>query len=386
MKLGWIVCGLYSVGLLAQIPQLPSPGGRYGIGRAGYDWKDASRQRELMVYFWYPTDGPARDGHGVYFPGAAEMEKVPAVQARMRRAYSDAWTAMLSGAIFSHAAEGAAAAKTPGRFPLVVFSHGLGSTSFNYTCLIEDLVSRGYVVAAIEHTNSAKAVWFPDGRVIPMDEGSQRVRGAGAAKGIDEGAADVRFVLDRVTSLNRSRREFPLAGRIDFTAAAAMGHSLGAEFAARACQLDPRFRACVDLDGGMVPVAALPISDDGAVIRQPLLLLEAYHPESRMGGLSHETILEYYKIREAQLRNCPRGTYSVVLRSEGIEHPSFGDLPLLFPGRDGYPERAISLHNLDLIERFIREFLDRTLKRKEAPLFDGRGVGVPEATITPYGR
>ena len=336
-----------------------------------------------MVYFWYPTSGKSGDTRGVYFPGAAQMEKVPEAQARMHRAYNVAWPGMLSGEIFSHAAERAPAATASGRFPIVLFSHGLGGTGFNYTCLIEDLVSRGYVVAAIEHTYSAKAVWFPDGRVIPMEEAVKRP-GAGAAQGINEGAADVRFVLDRVTTLEGNTGDFLLAGRVDPKAAAAMGHSLGAEFAARACQLDPRFRACVDLDGGMVPVAALPISDDGATIRQPLLFLEAYHPESRMGGLSHEAVAQYFKTKEEQLQNCPRGTYDVVLQSEGIEHPSFTDLPVLFAGRDGYPDTAVALHNLDLIERFIREFLGKTLKWEKAPLLEG-SAHIPEATVTAYG-
>lgn len=384
MKFGFLAA-LFSFLAFGQTPKLPSPAGNFGVGRVAYDWTDASRKRELMVYFWYPTSPKSGDTRGVYYPGAAQMERVPEVQTRMHRAFNVAWPGILSGDIYSHAAERAPVAATPGRFPIVVFSHGLGSTSFNYTCLIEDLVSRGYVVAAIEHTYSAKAVWFPDGRVVPMEEASQRPRGAGAAQGIDEGAADVRFVMDRVAALDSDPRGFLLARRIDGKAAAAMGHSLGAEFAARACQLDSRFRACVDLDGGMVPVAALPISDDGAAIRQPLLFLEAYHPESRMGGLSHETIAQYYTKKEEQLNNCPRGTYDVVLRSEGIEHPSFSDLPVLFAGHDGVPETAVSLHNLDLIERFIREFLDKTLKQKKSPLLDG-SASLPEATVTPYGR
>jgi hypothetical protein len=34
--------------------------------------------------------------------------------------------------------------------------------------LIEDLVSHGYVVASIEHTYTVKAVWFPDGAMVPV--------------------------------------------------------------------------------------------------------------------------------------------------------------------------------------------------------------------------
>ena len=387
------------------LPRIPAPSGPFGIGRIGYDWTDPSRRddystdpkahRELMVYFWYPTSERIADPRGPYFPGAQQMDIVPEIQSRMRRAFGGNWPSIVSETIFSHAVGHAPVAKRPRQFPVIVFSHGAGSTGFNYTCLIEDLVSRGYVVAAIEHTYAAKAVWFPDGRVIPLHDDSppaglspaerSKWMGARITAGINEGAADVRFVLDRLTKMNGDTQRFPLAGRVDLNRAAAMGHSAGAEFAARACQLDARFKACIDLDGGMVPVAALPLSSDGATMKQPLLFLEAYHPESQMGGLSHATIAQYYKTKEEQLQSCPRGTYAVVLQSAGIAHPSFSDIPLLFAGQNEWPEIPVVLHNLDLIERFVREFAGKTLKHEKAPLLDGGAAPVPEATVERYG-
>ena len=95
-----------------------------------------------------------------------------------------------------------------------------------------------------------------------------------------------------------------------------------------------------------------PVEDGmSTLVVAQLLFLEAYHPESTMGGLPHERIAEYYKTKEQQLQDCPRGTYNVVLRSEGIAHPSFTDEPVLLHGRNGLPELPAALHNLDLIER-----------------------------------
>ena len=367
------------IGQSDRLPRIPVPDGAFGIGRVGYDWIDTARTtpRELMVYFWYPTEDKSAGTRGAYLPGAARMDSIPETRTLMARAFGDQWPSILSGAIFSHAAEeGAPAAKSPRQFPLVVFSHGLGSTGFNYTCLIEDLVSRGYVVAAIEHTYVAKAVWFPHGRVIARDEKR-------TADLIEEGAADVRFVLDRLGEVNGDGRHFLLAGRIDLQRVAAMGHSAGAEFAARACQLDGRFKACVDLDGGMVPVAALPVAADGATQKQPLLFLEADHPEKGMAA-THEQALEYLKKKDEQLRSCPAGSYAVVLKSPGIAHPSFSDVLLLFAGQNGYPETDVVLHNLDLIEAFTREFLGRNLKGEKAPLLDG-SKRLPEATVQAVG-
>jgi pimeloyl-ACP methyl ester carboxylesterase len=386
------------------LPKLPAPSGRFGIGRVGYDWIDVSRpdrysgspkaHRELMVYFWYPTSKKLADTKGPYLPGAQRMDTLPEIQSRMRQEFRSNWPAMVSGAIFSHASERAPVAKSARRFPVIVFSHGLGSTGFNYTCLIEDLVSRGYVVASVEHTYTALAVWFPDGRVVlrhdeppPVGlspEEKSRWMGTRISELISEGAADVCFVLDRMTEMNGDTQHFLLAGRIDLNRVAAMGHSAGAEFAARACQLDARFKACVDLDGGMVPVAALPDYPDGATMKQPLLFLEAYHPESQMGGTAAQHA-EYFKKKEQQLQTCRPGSYDVVLRSPGIAHPSFSDIPLLFAGQDEFPRRNVVLHNLDLIGRFVREFLGKNLRQEDAVLLDGGNAAIPEATVQQYG-
>lgn len=61
------------------------------------------------------------------------MGTLPEVQGRMRQVFGSRWPAMVSGAIFSHAAEGAPPINSSRPFPLVIFSHSLGMTSFNYT-------------------------------------------------------------------------------------------------------------------------------------------------------------------------------------------------------------------------------------------------------------
>jgi hypothetical protein len=263
-----------------------------------------------------------------------------------------------------------------------------------YTSLIENLVSHGYVVAAIEHTGSAIAVVFPDGRITPFHADNPPANLAPAERfkwmgnsisaGISEGAADVRFVLNRLTELNADvHQHFLLAGRLDLNRVAAMGHSAGAEFAARACQLDARFKACVDLDGGMVPVAALPEYPDGETLKQPLLFLEAFHSESNMGG-THEQHEEYFKKKEMQLQTCRPGSYDVILDPPGIRHGSFSDYPLLAAG-DHAAEAKIAQHNLDQTQEYVREFLDKNLKGAKAPLFDGGIASHPEATVQVYG-
>jgi dienelactone hydrolase len=395
---------LLTAGVALTPGQLRPPAGPFGIGRIACDWTDATRpawdstdpqaHRELMVYLWYPTAKPAQDVRQPYFPGASQLDASPETQLPLRDLFRANWPLIVSGAIFSHAVERAPAAKTHGRFPLVIFSHGAGGSGFEYTSLIEDLVSRGYVVAAIEHTGLGSVVLFPKGRTFVPHEFSPpsglssaekaRFRGHRIGLAIAEGAADERFVLDRLSALNKGNaRRFSLAGKLDLNRVATMGHSAGAEYAARAGQLDGRFKACVDLDGGMPPIAALPDFSDGATMKQPLLFLEGYHPESTTGG-THAQIMDFLKKKEEQLQTCPRGSYAVELKSPGMVHGSFSDHPLLSAAGRG-ADVEVALHNLDMIEAFIRAFLDRNLMQTQSTLFDGARATFPEATVKPYG-
>ena len=409
-RLGFLFCAISLIPVTnnaaprpdAAAPQLSVPSGPSGIGRVGHEWIDSSRpdrfssapdaHRRLMVYLWYPTAQKSDNTRGVYLPGATQMDANADAQRVMRDDQGANWSLIASGAIYAHAVDDAAVAKQPAKFPVVILSHGLGGSGFAYTSLIEDLVSHGYVVAAIEHTYTAGAVVFPNGDIVLQhrdqpspgltpEEQFKRMA-ASVTETITEGAADVRFVLDKLIALD-SDAHSPFSGRLDLGEAAAMGHSAGAEFAARACQLDARFKACVDLDGAMVPVAALPDYSDRAAMKQPLLFLEVRQAGSKMFG-SAEQIQGYFKKKEEQFQTCcPPGSYAVELRSPGVTHGNFSDEPLLEAAKASDTE--IARHNLDLIETFIRAFLDQTLQGARQPLFNGSQNRVSEASIRKLG-
>ena len=389
----------------AEAPRLPEPSRPYGIGRVAYDWTDTTRfdtlgpdpkrNRELMVWLWYPVEQTSAEPHGAYLPKAKQIDADPQLGPSMREGYGATWPQILSGAVYSHVIENAPVAKTPKRFPVVIFSHGLGGNGFGYTALFESLVSRGYVIAAIEHPGTADVVVFPDGRLVPMahdtpppgltQEQSFKRMMDRVGQGIEVGAADERFVLDRLTQLNSaSQKQFALAGHLDLIHTAMMGHSAGADFAARACELDSRFTACVDLDGAMAPVEALPEYPDGKTIQQPLLFLDAYHDEAHIFG-THEQKLAFFQKEKDQLAKCPAGSYRVTLNPPGMVHGSFSDTYVLHAGNT--PEQmAQALHNLALTQAYILAFLDKNLKSLPAPLLDDPSTPHPEATLERLGK
>lgn len=120
-----------------------------------------------------------------------------------------------------------------GPYPLIVFSHGFGSSGLAYRDLLVVIASAGYVVAA------------PD---FPVT--SEGVAG-GPQRGVDgpeAQPADVRFVIDRLLEANADPTDL-LSGRINPRRIGAAGHSMGAGItmgvAFNTCCRDERIGAAV---------------------------------------------------------------------------------------------------------------------------------------------
>ena len=397
--------------------QLPAPTGKYGISRMGYDWADKSRveptakiagdHREIMVYVWYPTDKNRKDGRADYLPGVDAIANSPEAKAT-KEFWGNAWPLVSLGKIRIDASESAPLAKGKDRFPLIVFSPGLGANSTAYTTLIQEIVSRGYVVASIEPTFEVPAVAFSDGRVIGLSEDAtgrhqtspegdtkekflQRLHDFDVAH-FDKWAGDIRLTLDRVTELNASEKDMgQFSGRIDVGRVAAWGHAFGGRAVARACQLDSRIKACLD-DDGSGPEGPIFPYEDASPPAQPFMWMEVFHEP-----LTDEQLSAFHTTREAwdkdhaerlannekQLKACAGGSYHVILNLPGIEHFSFTDRPLIHAKNQEETDKAT--HALETIGQYTLAFFDRYLKQQNNGMLDS-GTTLPAGiTLEQFG-
>ena len=69
----------------------------------------------------------------------------------------------------THAELDGAPAKAPGKFPVLLFSHGYTGVPSSYTALLEDLASHGYAVLSVVHPYEATAATLTGGRVVSMN-------------------------------------------------------------------------------------------------------------------------------------------------------------------------------------------------------------------------
>src|SRR5438270_5192786 len=109
----------------------PFSRGAFPVGVRTVHADDKARNREFPCEFWYPA---AEQYVGDDFAAATQDRFTVRNAQRRQSAVRDA------------------AAQTPGRYPLVLYSHAAGQHRRAATFLCTHLASHGYVVAALDHS------------------------------------------------------------------------------------------------------------------------------------------------------------------------------------------------------------------------------------------
>ena len=383
-----------------------APTGAEMIGRTTLRWIDTSRpevmtgapddRREVVVHLWYPAVSGADAQPAPYFPDLDALG--PALAAS-----GEASTLTRFGLRFirTHALADAVVSPASRRYPVLIFSPGNATNSSFYTALVEELVSHGYVVAAIDHPYDVAAVrlnhdriagyagasWPAPGTNLQPDGADDHVRFARAR--VAERARDAIFVLDQLGQLDAAAQG-RFAGRLDLQRVGILGHSLGGMTAGDACQMDPRFKAGLNLDGLQLGQPFYPVTD-GRSLHQPFMLITKAVPEPAGEMLARMNIThEQWQARhtemdqglQALLRGLPGGGYRVIV--DGADHGDFTDVPqlapALFSAADGTAARRMRI-----IAAYTRAFFDHTLLDRPAPLLDGATPEYPEVLVERYG-
>ncbi|MEV4571544.1 hypothetical protein AB0K12_48025 [Nonomuraea sp. NPDC049419] len=164
--------------------QLPRPTGADPVGRDILSLVDTSRKDP-----WVPASGPRRLMLSLHYPArsatgdpAPYMTKEEAASLIQRKAPGTGLTAEAISGTRTYARTGAR--PEPGRHPLVVLSPGLGLPRAGLTALAEDLASRGYVVASIDHAYESSGTTFPGAGLLtcaPLCEQPKPPEGGKAA-------------------------------------------------------------------------------------------------------------------------------------------------------------------------------------------------------------
>jgi predicted dienelactone hydrolase len=289
-------------------------------------------------------------------------------------------------------------ARSPARFPVIVFSHGYTGLPSSHTALFEDLASHGWGVLHVVHPYEATASRLADGTVVTFTTGDNAMRGqildvlkewgpedgtmakivaaadAGEQERLMRGylatlrhttdvvtrwVADVKVVLDR---LPRSGPGAALAARLDLTRVGVGGHSMGGVMAGQFCVEDRRCKAGLNLDG---------IPQYGTMIdaKFPASFLMVYSGRPGRAGASdivyRRAASKYYRVDikdTLHIDFSEMNLWGGPLRERG----AFGKIP---------PERATQLTRL-----IVREFFEQAMLGRPSALLTGTRQ-IPELTV-----
>ena len=355
---------------------LPTPTGQFAVGRAIQDWTDSltsdtlapvpGAKRELLVWMWYPAVAGGSAVMDEYLP----RELRPKVE---DTGGGNIWTLLTRDAskIRGHSIRDPDVSTRARSYPVVIFRAGASSGVLNYSTLVEDLASHGYVVVGFDAPYRTGRVAFPDGRVMfrteennpetcVVPDRAQMERCVGRV--LAAWTSDIAFVLDRLARLNASDSSGKLTGRLDMTRVGVFGHSLGGAVAAQFCHEDSRCRAGIDIDGaphGSVIQAGL---------RQPFMFLLSDHGrESDSASNQIRTDIQSIYDRmppDRRLRVTIRGGFHYMFSDDGAVMKSSLVRGLLrVSGRLGMSGRR----QLAVTAYCVRTFFDAYLKGDSRP-------------------
>lgn len=389
--------------LLWPVIKLPTPTGPHPIGTTWLVIRDTSRaerfspdpgaRREFPVQVWYPA-APGAVGRRAPYARPEEMSflglipKFLAAQA----------TLVKTNAILD-------APPADGRAPVLVFSHGYTGYIAQNTPQVEELVSRGYVVASIGHTGEAAAVPFPDGRMVPIDsavlanmrkqmeatqtDGADPVRMFDSisaeltvkdhalrrenfrkflnstpeplrSESVREWAHDTRALLDELERMASGAVPSPLQGRLDLERVGVFGMSYGGATAGEFCAMDQRCKAAINIDGGQYGR----LIDDSLMV--PLLIIGS----SQAHG-AHVPALDLTR-GPAWLIRVPE-TNHIGLTDLSLQGPLFG-----WMGVTGKldPDRREAI-----MTDYTVGFFEKYLMGRNAELWDGLAARYPDVGV-----
>jgi len=184
--------------------------GEYAVGVRTQEWTNKDQpdilktkdgvtplyNRTLKVEIWYPALVP---------PGTEALASYTDVMGSRMDSTRPLHAFSFAGRSLRNAAPQVAGTA----FPLVIVSHGYPGSRVLLTYLTENLASKGYVVVAIDHTESTHA-----------DQ-------AGFASTLLNRATDILFVLNQVAALSKTGSNHFLAGLADANNTGLIGYSMG---------------------------------------------------------------------------------------------------------------------------------------------------------------
>ena len=368
---------------------MPEPTGRYGIGTFEDHLIDQQRsetkrgtlpienpkRREVPITVWYPTFANHVERlEPEYYPRSlgeciSLVFRLPKVLFRHL------------SQVKTHTFRSVPLASDQSSYPVLLFSPGIRSTRFQSLTLIEEWVSRGYIVVGMDHPYTSGRVTLADRSVATYQHEPEFAESSLLydynVKEIAVRAADASFVMDILEQWNTSESGHLLSGKMDLNQVGIVGHSYGGATAAEAMVNDKRFAAALSLEGGFWgKVSHTPLE------RPFLYLFTGETAKSLNPDHPNKESVFYTEWREDAewvMTNSRSDTWFATV--EPFYHQSFTDISLVSPkifAKTLSPERTI-----EITRSYTTVFFDQYLKGISSELLGHNDIRFPEVRYAP---
>ena len=239
--------------------------GQHLIGTKRMVWIDSTRTnwfldgygpyRQLMAQIWYPADASAL---------LSSVKKSKYIDNKKALTYTielqgykipEILTNQI-GSIKCNSWEDASPVSNK-KFPILIFSHGHGGLRTQNTNQVEELVSHGYIVIAVDHTYDAGFVEFPDGNIaysLTSKPEGERLNETPETFYTRFGyrVDDIDFVINKIDSFDDY--DLNISAIMDKHNIGIFGHSFGCLTSVYATYFNDRIKSCFGLDGWFEPL------------------------------------------------------------------------------------------------------------------------------------
>ncbi|WP_247236712.1 chlorophyllase/cutinase-like alpha/beta fold protein [Telluribacter sp. SYSU D00476] len=338
-------------------PTTPKPTGPWNVGVRLLEWvdstridpSDSTRFRTLPVWVWYPAAKGLKPTPHYPLPDRWRQEQGRYLDKKVGKAGSQYLQHLNVWSV-----PDAAVAAEGGPFPVLLFGPGHTWLPTDYSTLIEDIVSHGYMVVGYVPTGFPGVTQLASGAIVP---------GTLTVHQQDIVFADAQFVRRRLNRLASSW----LRGTMDTTQVGIWGHSQGGIAATVVAARDSTIKVVVNLDGDLMG-SALRVK-----VKQPALLLSN---DERIGIQASTQKMDRegrerseYRRHADWVRATDDTNVSLRVRITGIRHLNFNDLALIPAGEMTAAERKDKLGPADgagslrTISPLTRQFFDAYLRK-----------------------
>ena len=309
---------------VADIQDINSVTGKYEIGTKRFLLIDSSRTnwylsdynkdfRRLMVQVWYPAEIEIHNKKSSYIDNQSALTHTIKNQGYgVPKILSDQ-----IGSIKCNSWEDALPLLN-NSFPVLIFSHGHGGLRTQNTNQVEELVSHGYVVIAMDHTYDAGFVEFSDGEIAysltaRSDDNTSIISPEEFYTRFSYRTNDIKFILKEINNFDNYDND--IFSIMDRNQIGIFGHSYGGLTSFYSAFYNKEIKSCFALDGWFEPMPDSLVLKD---INKPIFHLGQHNK----GEIRYWNDLNYEKLENFMNNNS---NSSVMIDIPGSYHYDYTD-------------------------------------------------------------